>query len=340
MGMKRHRRGFRQVAGRPMKKTAIVLVMLLVPLFALSSCGGKGSPWSFQTFKGELSLTAVSAADAKNVWAVGGGPIYYFNGISWKTQLESLEVEPVDVSAADANNVMACGGSENGVVFHYDGESWEKIHEVEDLLLDTVFYLDPAHAWAAGLKKDHSGSLLLFFDGEGWSVQVDAAIHIQDICATGPENGWMVVEDAEGKSAVYRFDGSSWEKAFEPADAESLYGIAALDDSHAWAVGSSAAGGGTEMYSGGTIFRFDGNSWNREYQTLEELHRVTAVDSSHVWAVGGIGKSGPVYAFDGTFWSKQFDGKEALFDVCASDATHAWAVGGLGSIFVYEPYGP
>ena len=47
---------------------------------AASACA-PSSPWIIQTQESDASLTAVSAADPSHVWAVGGGPIYFFNGV-------------------------------------------------------------------------------------------------------------------------------------------------------------------------------------------------------------------------------------------------------------------
>lgn len=316
---------------------ALFCVVTLAALSAgLASCGPR-SPWMFQTVEGEASLTAVSAADRRHVWAVGGGPVYFFDGVSWGVDEAELDPEPVDVAAVDPGNAWACGGEGAGVVFRFDGSSWKKHLETGDETVNIVTACDPSHVWAVGTNE--SGANVYFFDGAGWSLQYSAEVLFQDMYALDPRHVWAVAQDRSGKSAVYFFDGGSWSRGFEPPGGETLFGVTAAAASSAWAVGSAPGSAGRSLHQGGSIFHFDGAGWERRYETLEELHAVTASGEA-AWAAGGIGRDGPVYFFDGRYWSKQFSCSEALFDISAADPEHAWAVGGLGGIYTYEPTGP
>src|SRR5674536_382870 len=101
----------------------IVAAALCALALAASACGSP-SPWIIQTQEGDAALLAVSAADASHVWAVGGGPVYFYNGTSWVTQVQKLEAEPTDVSAADPTHVWASGGDGGGVVWFFNGTAW------------------------------------------------------------------------------------------------------------------------------------------------------------------------------------------------------------------------
>ena len=323
-------------------RTLAVALLLMAGLLAactVTSCG-RSSPWDFQTVEGDSSLLSVSAADPSHVWVVGGGPVYFFDGVSWNTQVQSLETEPLDVSAADPTHIWACGGDGKGVVFASDGKTWNKQFETGDKSMGVIAAADPSQVWAAATNQADTGTNIYFFNGASWSLQYSADIHVQDMSAVDARHAWAVAEDRQGKSAVYFFDGSAWSRSFVPAEGEALFGIAAADPSDAWAVGSAPASGGGSAHVGGSIFHFDGSTWKKQYETAEELHKVTAPDASHAWATGGIGTTGPIYYFGGSYWSRQFSGKEPLFDISAPDSGHAWAVGGLGSIFTYEPAGP
>lgn len=316
---------------------AVACLILLAAVFAglTASCGG--SPWKFQTVEGESSLLAVSAADARHVWAVGGGPVYFYDGVSWKEEAAGLDPEPIDVVAVDPACAWACGGEGAGVIHAFDGSSWKRQFETGDETMNTVTACDAAHAWAVGTSE--SGANVYSFDGAAWSLQYSAEILVHDMYALDPAHVWAVAQDRSGRSAVYFFDGRSWSRGFEPPEGEILFGVTASDASSAWAVGSAPRPGGGSVNQGGSIFHFDGSSWSLQYQTLEELHRVTAAGGV-AWATGGIGRVGPIYFFDGRYWSKQFMCGEALFDVSAAGPGHAWAVGGLGGIYAYEPHGP
>ena len=79
-----------------------------------------GTSWSHQTDT-PSQLHRVSAADAHNVWAVGGigshGPVFYSDGHSWSKQFDSSE-SLFDVSVADRLHAWAVGGL--GGIFIYE----------------------------------------------------------------------------------------------------------------------------------------------------------------------------------------------------------------------------
>lgn len=99
----------------------------------------------------------------------------------------------------------------------------------------------------------------------------------------------------------------------------SLQDVDAVDASTAWAVGD----GGTILKTtdGGTIWTAQTSA------TTENLRRIAAVNSSVAWAVGGGGVI--LHTSDGgTTWTRQFSGTTAtLHGVAAVDANTAWVVG-------------
>ena len=314
---------------RPLAAIAAVCALAII----VSACGA-ASPWMIETQEQDASLLSITAADSTHAWAVGGGPIYFFNGVSWETQVKSLEAEPVSVSAADPSHLWACGGDGKGIIWSSDGKNWTKQLETADASMSLVSAADPSHVWAVG--SNPASSTIYFFNGSSWASQYSGPFHAQDIFALDAKHVWAVAEDKSERSSVYFFDGASWSKQYEAPAGRFLFGISAADPDHAWAVGSRSGKGAGPLESLGSTFFFNGRGWAETQQTDEELHKVAAADAKHVWAVGGLGDHGPVYFNDGKGWSKQFDAHEALFDVAAADARHAWAVGGLGAIFVFE----
>ena len=63
----------------------------------------------------------MAAADARNVWAVGGigsnGPVYHFDGRSWGLQFDAHE-SLFDVTTSDRLRAWAVGGL--GGIFIYE----------------------------------------------------------------------------------------------------------------------------------------------------------------------------------------------------------------------------
>lgn len=298
-------------------------------------CGcGAGPPWSIQTQAREASLLSVAAGDRTHAWAVGGGPVYFFNGVSWAVQAEGLEAEPVDVASGDATHAWACGGEGKGMVWSSEGEAWSLRFESPDSTMSLITAAGPADVWSVGTSE--SGSNIYHFNGADWSVQHSAPLHFQDIFALDATHVWGVAEDRSGRSYACFFDGASWKRQFKAPKHHFLLGVAAADPGHVWAVGSLEEPGPAGEEPAGVVFFSDGRTWKKQADLPEQMHKVACGDARSIWAVGGIGSSGPVYFSDGTTWKKQFDARESLFDVAAPDAGRAWAVGGLGGIFVYE----
>lgn len=326
---------------------ALALVALVI---AAPSCGPK-SPWIIQTQVADASLLSITAADSRHVWAVGGGPVYFYDGTSWTTQAEKLEAEPTDVSASRGleapfegakgsdlvPSVWAAGGDGQGIIWHFDGKAWSKQYETGDQTMSSVASAGTGAAWAAGTGD--AGSNIYHFDGTTWSLQFSAPIHVQDLFARAPDDAWLVGEDKQGGSFIYRYDGSTWKEQYKAPAHNYFFGITALAGDSAWAVGGVETGGAPED-SSGMIFRYKGGKWSLHHLTPQQMHKVASADADHVWAAGGIGSNGPIYFYDGKSWTEQFDAHEAVFDIASSDARHAWAAGGLGGIFIYEntPY--
>jgi photosystem II stability/assembly factor-like uncharacterized protein len=105
-----------------------------------------------------------------------------------------------------------------------------------------------------------------------------------------------------------------------------LYGVKALSQSEAWAVGNYGA-----IYHTTT----GGKSWEaRESGTKNPLFSIDFGDAQHGWAVG---KSGEIRATidGGRTWTRQqspLDASKHFFKVRAVDARTVWAVGDWGAV--------
>lgn len=108
-----------------------------------------------------------------------------------------------------------------------------------------------------------------------------------------------------------------------------LNSVAALDNSHVWAVGQL-----------GTVLFYDGNSWRTEVQprsiTEENLWYVFALDAQHVWAVGW---NAVVLFFDGKTWKRVYyepGSDHDLYSVTATDSQHVWATSLSGAVLTLD----
>jgi len=118
--------------------------------------------------------------------------------------------------------------------------------------------------------------------------------------------------------------GSTWEIQNAGVEAE-LLGIAAVNDSVAWAVGEF----------GKILKTVDGGlTWTEQTSgTGQDLYQVSALSATTAWAVGWNGTI--LKTTDGTTWNPQTaPHTDAIYGVSAFSATHAWAVDSSARIYV------
>jgi photosystem II stability/assembly factor-like uncharacterized protein len=122
----------------------------------------------------------------------------------------------------------------------------------------------------------------------------------------------------------YQFDTTYFWKPVTSGQSGTLYGVAALDDTHVWIVGA-----------GGVVLFFDGTAWaEQESNSTKDLYSVQSLDANNVWAVG---KGGTILYFNGIEWAAQTSGTtNDLNGVCILDANNGWAVGKSGIVLYYN----
>jgi hypothetical protein len=159
-------------------------------------------------------LTAVSAASATDVWAVGGyvsggtasNPEYatvaeHYDGVSWSLVPGPALIgsELTGVSAIAPNNAWAVGYATNGsrlvtLIEHWNGSSWTVVGSPNegagDNVLEDLVALAPDNIWAAGYSEPVTGAGLyrvtLTLHWNGWSWSRVASPNV--VLGTGLEN--------------------------------------------------------------------------------------------------------------------------------------------------------
>ena len=115
-----------------------------------------------------------------------------------------------------------------------------------------------------------------------------------------------------------------WAPALAPAGGSNLqiYGLWTSSASDVFAVGSS-----------GTVYRFNGTTWNTTSNaggSYQELEGVWGTSSSDVFAVGG---GGAILHFNGSSWSQMPSGTTAyLYSVWGSSGKDVYAAGDYGTL--------
>jgi len=211
--------------------------------------------------------------------------------------------------------------------------------------------------WAVGIDSNSSGfdrTLAEHWDGTTWSIVPTpnpSAFHsdLNSVTAIATNDVWAVGAyqvDSTG-SVVHSFaehwNGSVWAlvtSTFNPTSFTGLFGVTAIADNNAWAVGYYFNGSAfltlTEHWNGSTWSQF--SSQNPSTQT-NELFAVSAFNSADAWAVGEDDGTSTKPAqslaehWNGSTWSivptpnVGAGADDAMFGVTALEANHAVGVG-------------
>jgi hypothetical protein len=217
------------------------------------------------------------------------------------------------------NAVWAASDEE---IWHYDGSSWRRQYKEDQGRIMDIYCLDKEHVWAAVNKMfpglETSSTFVLFYDGTNWSRQFECGGLPSDIFALDENHVWLVAPKGGGVSGIYFFDGSQWSEMTAPAD-EVCISVSASDPSVIW-VGTMS----------GSIYRFDGMSWNKAYSAPGMIKEISALDHGHAWATAADLKSeiavGYILFYDGVNWNTQFELEDGEFtSIDALGPQSVWA---------------
>ncbi len=111
-----------------MRKNIIQLLLLFI--FFLFSCSenpvdSEISKWVSMESNTSANLHTVWGISSKNVYAIGNGSIYHYNGANWSRENIDSKYFINSIYGAAANSVYAVG--KNGLLLHFNGNSWNKI---------------------------------------------------------------------------------------------------------------------------------------------------------------------------------------------------------------------
>jgi hypothetical protein len=221
-----------------------------------------------------------------------------------------------------------------------------------------VATLSPCQVLAAGnvLGSDNFNTLAVRFGGATWTPERTTApgvsSSLNSVAVTSVDNGWAAGTYANGRiiqALVQRWNGTSWvrQSVPEPGGAgrsTSLYGVAAISRSDAWAVGNYRASNG---HLRTLILGWNGTAWRQQASPNpggagrdDRLTAVNAISADDAWAVGYYSdarspRRALVLHWDGTSWRQVSTPPPSrprgamLFGVAAISASDVWAVGYL-----------
>lgn len=186
------------------------------------------------------------------------------------------------VWGASAEDVFVVGGVRNGLIYHFDGDSWEPMQPPPKTpALIWVFGFAPDDVYAVGER-----GAFIHYDGDRWTdLDSNTSKVLWGAWGSAPDALWLVGgEIGRGRPTIRRWNGSESE-VFEVDPAEYHEDVHALfkvwgDGSTVYAVGQA-----------GTILRYAGDSWTgmETGETSHDFISIWGTSPDEVVAVGGRG---------------------------------------------------
>jgi photosystem II stability/assembly factor-like uncharacterized protein len=228
-----------------------------------------GSRWSLYSQTPDYlgTLRAVSMVSATDGWAVGSQAMYRWDGNAWTFHGYTLfDQRSVRMRTATDGWMVAENDYGHGVIFHWEGATWE-IVTITQNILNAVVPVAAGDAWAVG-----DGGAILRWNGSAWLAASSPTTRtLSAIDMAGPGNGWAV--GASGM--ILRWDGVQWSVVSGPATTD-FYAVRARSPEDVWIAGAA-----------GTILHWDGAMWTQAYTPARNnLRGIALLPSGSGWIVG------------------------------------------------------
>lgn len=269
--------------------------------------------------------------------ACGGEPTPASEAPRWTVDHASEDGVLLSVWGSGPDDVWVAGGqTDDALVLHGDGTTWERVDVGARELLWWVYGFGTDDLYAVG-----NNGLILYFDGATWDRVESGTTHsLYGVWGATEDDVWIVGGDPngpDGSAVVLR--GSK--RSFTEAELPDGLAPRALFKAYGHGVDDVVVVG-----TDGTVLRFDGARWDREETpTTEPLFSMWGRSRSDVYAVGGY-DGGELLHFDGQTWSRlSGDGAQQADPLCllsgvfTDESQPVIAVGEGGYILEVDPDG-
>jgi hypothetical protein len=231
-----------------------------------------GATWATRSAPG-VYLQAIWGTSPSDAW-VAGAQLWHWDGTAWSALGWPGGVRNyyfAGLWGTAANDVWAVGSSfasgYQGEIWRWDGSAWAQQSNVPMTGVAQIWGSGPSDVWAFG-TDGVGGTVLLHYDGVGWSPATPAASPLSGISGTSATDAWLVGP----LGAIQHWDGTSW-TIVPSGTTNDLYRVWARTAADAWAVGAN-----------GTILRWDGTAWSSvDGGTTALLQGVWGSGAHDVW---------------------------------------------------------
>ncbi|MFO8174837.1 MAG: Ig-like domain-containing protein [Longimicrobiales bacterium] len=240
-----------------------------------------GTAWSPPVALPQAGLLKdIFAPTATTAFAVGyQNTVARYSGGVWN--LQALGADPATawygVGGSSPDDVYAVGrwqASPGGLVWHFDGTSWQEAFAGASGILRDIWSSSPSDVFAVGDDNyDQGFPGVLHFDGTAWSwMDAGQRRHLEGVWGSGSQDVFAVGEEG----AVVHYDGTGWTE-MESGTTNFLLAVGGSGPNDVYAAGT-----------GGLVLRYDGNAWTplREGGPGSHLYAVWGLPGDDVFAGG------------------------------------------------------
>ncbi len=316
-----------------MKK--LFMLLFVAGVFACMVSAGE---WELFDTIPNLNPQGSAAADASNVWFMGGnsssGAIYRFDGTSWAKEYQAFydgdQGELRGAYALDVDHVWTVGRSSvstTNSVFFRDAGSWSKLSDLPSAVgtyVYDVYASDPSNVWLCAM----SGNIIRSTNGGlDWAIECDVGSAIMSaIDGLDSQHIWAVGSPPSGSNVVYFYDGSAWstQAVFKMSPSRYLRDVHARSVCDVWIAGDE-----------GFLAHFNGETWSTiPIDGCTNTINVAIVDSwngENVW-LGYNGVDRGLYFYDGAHVTFSTN-INTVYGLVCSGPGDVWAAGSFGNIY-------
>jgi hypothetical protein len=252
-------------------------------------------------------FSSMSVTNNGAIIGVGAYGIQYFAGDDGWRYLARTFVRWIAMGGKDPDKLWAVG--DRGAVIRYDGSHWSgQDYPLPDqnYPINWAFGSSPWDIWATGVGLHH-------FDGSSWTR------------VEGPEftRGFARAADdaitADGYRRYWHWDGTSWSRIMLPilgTDYIREFWDSGPDD--AWAVG------GDYERPSGSVYHWDGNTWELAYAASNPVSHVGGSASDDAWFTIDHLWNTTVLRWDGTSFTEVADFPGSATGIAATSPSDVW----------------
>ena len=246
-----------------------------------------GEEWELLgIYSNTLDLYSIWYFDEDNIWVTDYCSPIHWDSKEWK--LYHLQNMGLDVCAgfgvwaSSSDDIYFVG--RKGSIVHYDGKDFKKMESGTDIHLRGIWGLDKEHIWVVGTSRDHSRSIVLQKEGNGWKSIYYTQPH------DGKPGGSYFDVWTDRPTRLY-FNGLTGRGLMDLATGK----VEKIDEPGQWAGLSIMGTECNDIFAvgqGSEVLHFNGKSWHL-YRQFQELYS-TYVEwrcvyvTKNVVVVGGI----------------------------------------------------